>query len=243
MVKTKGNVLAIIPARGGSKGIPRKNIKELAGKPLIAWTIETALTSKSIDRVIVSTDDEEIAAVARRHNADVPFMRPRELAEDDTPTLPVIIHAAEWVEKNEGMEYEYIVILEPTSPLRTSQHITEAMALLRENGTDSVVSIIPVPGHYNPHWQFTLDDKNTLRIFTGEEMKDIIPRRQLLPTTYTRNGAIYAFKKNLLFSGAPSIYGNNVIGYRMEEEYSVDIDTLEDWIRAEEKISIMKKIA
>lgn len=236
MPEIKRKTLAIIPARGGSKGIPRKNIKHLAGKPLIARTIEPARAAGVFDRVVVSTDDAEIADVARQHHADVPFLRPQALAQDETPTLPVIEHAVQWLKENEGVEYEYVVVLEPTFPLRTPEHIKEALALLYESDADSVVSVVPVPGHFKPHWQFLLNDNQTLSVFTGEAVRDIIPRRQELPVTYTRNGAIYAFKANLLFQENPTMYGEKTVGYLMGEEYSVDIDEPDDWDRAEAKI-------
>jgi len=234
-------ILAIIPARGGSKGVPKKNIKNMAGKPLIAWTIKLAHSSGLFDSVIVSTDDAEISNVALKHGADVPFLRPLELAQDDTPTLPVVVHAVDWLKKNKGMEYEYIVLLEPTFPMRTEKHISEAIKLLHSSGADSVVSVVPTPGHFNPHWQFTIDKDNTPKIFTGEDISDITTQRQKLPVTYTRNGAIYAFKTELLFEKKPSLYGRKVQAYIMGEEYDVDIDTTNDWNHAEKKMDNINK--
>jgi len=234
-------ILAIIPARGGSKGVPQKNIKNMAGKPLIAWTIELACSSGLFDSVIVSTDDAKISGIALKHGADVPFLRPLELAQDDTPTLPVIAHAVNWLKKNKGMEYEYIVLLEPTFPMRTEQHISEAIELLYSSGADSVVSVVPIHGHFNPHWQFTIDKDNTPQIFTGEDISDIVTNRQELPVTYTRNGAIYAFKTELLFEKKPSLYGRKVQAYIMGEEFNTDIDTLDDWGHAERKMNNINK--
>ncbi len=228
--------LGIIPARGGSKGIPRKNIKELGGKPLIAHTIQASLESGALDRVIVSTDDEEIAAVARQCGASVPFLRPQELATDTTPTLPVLVHAVEWLKEHEGFSPDITVILQPTTPLRQPRHIQESVDLLRTSRADSVVSMSSVPGHYNPHWQFKVDAENRIAIFTGESLSDIVKRRQDLPLTYTRNGAIYAFKTNLLFQDPPTFYGDDVRAYIMEECYSVNIDSEEDLLLAGEKL-------
>lgn len=235
MEKTRKKTLCIIPARGGSKGIPRKNIKEFAGKPLIAWTIESAKAAGVFDRIIVSTDDKEISEIAQHYEADVPFLRPSELAQDDTPTISVIVHAVQWLEENQEDSFECIVLLEPTFPLRTPQHIKEALSLFNEGDADSVVSVVPVPGHFNPHWQFTINSDQRLTVFTGEDFRDIIPRRQALPTTYTRNGAMYVFKADLLSEDVPNMYGNKVLAYVMEEKYCADIDTQEDWNRTEEK--------
>lgn len=229
----KKKTLGIITARGGSKGIPRKNIKLLGGKPLIAHTIEAAKESGIFDRVILSTDDAEIAEVGKQYGAEVPFMRPIELAEDTTPTLPVLIHALEWLKTNEGYEPEAVAILQPTSPLRRPEHLKDAHELFVDSGADSVVSMKEVPGHYNPHWQFNLGEDGRIAIFTGEPFSDIVKRRQDLPKTYTRNGAIYLFKTDLLFQEPPSFYGDDVRAYVMDDASSVNIDTSADFKAAE----------
>lgn len=226
-------ILGIIPARGGSKGIPRKNIKELGGKPLIAHTIQASLESGVFDRVVVSTDDEEIAEVSRQYGASVPFLRPQDLATDTTPTLPVLVHAVEWLKEREGFSPDITAILQPTTPLRQSWHIKESLDLLHASGADSVVSMSPVPGHYNPHWQFRVGADNRIAIFTGESLGSIVKRRQDLPLTYTRNGAIYAFKTSLLFQDSPTFYGEDVRAYLMQERYSVNIDSIGDFTLAE----------
>lgn len=237
----KKKTLGIITARGGSKGIPRKNIKLLGGKPLIAHTIETALESGIFDRVILSTDDAEIAEIGKQYGAEVPFMRPEELAQDKTPTLPVLIHALEWLKTNEGYEPEAVAILQPTSPLRRPEHLKEAHELFVRSGADSVVSMKEVPGHYNLHWQFRVGEDGRIAIFTGESFADIVKRRQDLPKTHTRNGAIYLFKSNLLFQDPPSFYGDDVRAYVMDERSSVNIDEPADFDRAEEYIMQSKK--
>lgn len=229
-------ILGIIAARGGSKGVPGKNIKPLGGKPLIAYSIEPAVKSGVFDKIIISTDDEKIAEVARSFGADVPFIRPAELAQDATPTLPVLIHAVKWLEDNQKLDFDYVVLLQPTTPFRQVFHIKEAIDLLKSSGADSVVSVSEVPGHYNPHWQFILDTQNKMQIFTGENFSEIIKRRQDLPKTYTRNGAVYAFKKNLLFQDVPTFYGKDIRAYVMDQQYSVNIDSLEDFISAEAKL-------
>jgi len=237
MGKTSAKTLAIIPARGGSKGISRKNIKEFAGRPLIAWTIEPARASGVFDRIIVATEDEEISDIAQQHGVEMPLLLPGELTQDDSSILTVIKYVLEQLEKKKGEKYENVVLLEPTFPIRTTVHIKESLDLFNSKDVDSVVSVVPVDGHFNPHWQFTVKDDHTLSVFTGENMSDIIPRRQQLPVTYTRNGAIYIFKASLLFQDPISIYGNKTIAYIMGKEFAVDIDEPKDWDLAEKKIS------
>ncbi len=226
-------VLGVITARGGSKGIPRKNVKLLGGKPLIAYTIERAKESGVFDRIILSTDDQEIAEVGKQYGIEVPFMRPADLAEDTTPTLPVLVHALKWLKENEGDEPEAVMLLQPTAPLRRPEHIREAHALFIASNADSVVSMVEVPGHFNPHWQFRIGKDDRAEIFTSEPFRDIVTRRQELPKTYTRNGAIYLFKSMLLFNDPPSFYGDDVRAYIMDEASSVNIDSPEDFLAAE----------
>lgn len=226
-------ILGIIPARGGSKSILRKNIKSFAGKPLIGWAIETLKQSGVAGRVIVSTDDEEIAEVARKHGAQVPFMRPAELAQDSTPTLPVLEHALQWLKENEGYSPDYVVLLEPTSPSKRPFHVREVVKMLMDTGADSVISVSEVPGILNPHWQLKLGEGGRVELFTGGSMKNVIRRRQDLPKTHYRNSSIYAFKSELLFQDDPSFYGEDVRAYVTDFKYAFDIDTPEDWEFAE----------
>lgn len=228
-------ILGVITARGGSKSIPRKNIKELAGKPLIAWTIEAAKESGVFDRVILSTDDDEIAAVGKQWGAEVPFMRPPELAQDATPHLPVMQHALTWLKEHEGYEPDFVCILQPTAPLRQAWHLREAVALLRKTGADSVVSMVDIPGHFSPYWAVKVDSEGlgTLLV-SGEPIKKRIPRRQSLPKAYTHSGAIYLFRTSLLFDPVePNFYGDKVAAYIMEDKYNVNIDDPADWVLAE----------
>ncbi len=226
-------ILGIIPARGGSKSIPRKNIKLFAGKPLIAWAIETLKKSGVVGRVIVSTDDEEIAQVAKEWGAEVPFMRPAELAQDTTPTLPVLQHAIQWLKDKERYWPDYVVLLEPTSPSKRSFHVREVVEMLLKTGADSTISVSEVPGVLNPHWQLKLGEEGRVELFTGGSMKKIVRRRQDLPKTYYRNSSIYAFKPELLFTDDPSFYGEDVRAYVTDSRYAFDIDTPEDWEFAE----------
>lgn len=228
-------ILGIIPARGGSKTIPRKNIKLFLGKPLIAWAIAALKESGVVSRVIVSTDDDEIASVARECGAEVPFMRPRELAEDNTPTLPVLVHALSWLKENEGYTPDFVLLFESTSAAKRFYHIREIIEKLLATGADSVISVAEVPGVLNPLWQVTIDADDRLSIFTGGPLKNFIPRRQSLPKTYYRNSSIYAFKPSLLFSPEPNIYGEDSRGVVVHSKFAFDIDEPSDWEVAEEK--------
>lgn len=229
-MNTKLRILGVITARGGSKGIPGKNIRPMLGKPLIAYTIEAAIESGALDKIILSTDSEEIAQVARQYGCEVPFMRPAELAEDKTPHLPVTQHAVQWMQENENYTPDYVMILQPTAPLREAADITAAVELLLQKNVDSVVSVCAVSEHYNPHWQMNVDEQGNMSIFTGEDFAHIVTRRQELPKTYMRNGSVYVFKTGLLFDTKnPSFYGNTVAAHIMDERKSINIDTLADW--------------
>lgn len=223
-------VLGIIPARGGSKGVPRKNIRMLNGKPLLQYTAEAALGAQRLTRIILSTDDEEIAQVGRQCGLDVPFIRPAELAVDNAPTLPVIQHAVRWIEST-GDGYDVVCLLQPTNPLRTSEQIDACIAHLIESQADSVVTVLPVPAEYNPHWVYFRDDSGLLHLSTGE--KTPIPRRQELPPAFHRDGSVYVTRRDVLMI-ENSLYGARVIGYPVELSQSINIDTLDDWRRAEE---------
>ncbi|MCK5228883.1 MAG: acylneuraminate cytidylyltransferase family protein [Desulfobulbaceae bacterium] len=219
------NVLAIIPARGGSKGIPKKNIYPLCGKPLIAWTIEAVNGSRYISRTILSSDSAEIIEVAGRYGIEAPFVRPKELAEDDTPALPVIRHAVDWLKENEDYTPDYIVLLQPTSPLRTSRHIDEALEKLIHSDADSIVSVVKTPHQYNPYSIMEMKDGFLKPFLKYDERKNI---RQLKPVFYARNGAaIYAFTYECLMK-KNSIFGDKILGYEMSREESVDVDDVLD---------------
>lgn len=222
-------ILGLIPARGGSKGIPGKNLRLLGGKSLVARAVESGLESRLVSRVILSTDSEAIASEGRRAGAEVPFLRPADLAKDDTPSSAVVAHALEWLEKNEGKLPGILVLLQPTAPLRQARHIDEALELLVSSGARSVVSVTPVPGHYHPSWQFSIRDGALCPYL---ETGKVPPRRQDLPPTYTRNGAIYAAWTETWLSGTMA-YGPGCVPYVMEPEESVNIDSPEDLELAE----------
>ena len=191
--------------------------------------------------MIVSTDDQEIADISKEAGAEVPFLRPRELAEDTSPTISVLQHAVSFLKEKEGYEPDYILLIEATSPCRQPFHIQEAVKIIEETEADSVVGLGEAPKHFSPFWQFNMDKANKIELFSGESITNVIRRRQELPTTYYRNGAFYLFRTDLLFTGKPSLYGNDVRGYVIEPKYSVDIDTLEDWEYAERMFKLIIK--
>lgn len=224
-------VLAIIPARGGSKGIPRKNIRKLAGRPLLAYTAEAALQSRLLNKIILSTEDDEIAQIGKDLGLEVPFMRPMKLAQDDTPSLLVFQHVLRELEKREAYIPDLVVILQPTSPFRTSRNIDEALFLLIESKADAVVSVVEVPHNMNPFSIMKLKVDGTLHPFLPYNEKKNI--RQLKPKFYARNGAaIYACTRKCLLEN-DSLYGDKTMAYHMAEISSIDIDTLYDWTVAE----------
>lgn len=214
--------MALIPARGQSKGIPRKNIKMLCGKPLIAWTIEAALAARSVDAVVVSTEDEEIASVAKAAGAQVPFLRPAELAGDHTPGIAPVMHAIERLP-----DYSGILLLQPTSPLRTKEDIEGLLAMAHGAGANSVVSVCAVGEH--PAWMFQRAEDGRLKPFLDGPAPT---RRQDLPSLYVLNGAMYFVRREWLVE-CEALVGPETLGYLMPPERSVDIDTMTDWRAAE----------
>ncbi len=216
-------VLAVIPARGGSKGIPRKNLAILAGQPLISYSIKAALQSQYVHRTIVSTDDQTIADVALECGAEVPFLRPTDLAGDLTPMFEVLSHVLDWFEKSYD-KLTALVLLQPTSPLREAVHIDEAIRLFLSNSVSSVVSVREVPHQYSPVSVMSMKD-NRLEPFLPEYKK--VLRRQDKPVLYARNGpAVLVMKPGTIRSG--DLYGDNCAPYLMSETDSHDIDTQAD---------------
>ena len=217
---SSNNTLAMIPARGGSKGIKRKNIRDLAGRPLIAYTIEAAKTSDAVDRVIVSTDDEEIGDVAAAAGAEVPFMRPAELARDDTPTEPVLTHALTELDE----EFDQFVLLQPTSPLRTAEHVTEAVTKYEQSDATSLLSVCQSK---NYRWQYTEEGATQIN-FDGNRS-----RRQQKQPEFAENGAIYITDVDAYLETENLTDGRTEL-YEMSERSSVDIDTPFDLWLAEQ---------
>lgn len=221
-------VLAIIPARGGSKGLPGKNLLPLAGRSLVARAAAAARESGVVDRVILSTDSAAIADEGRRAGIEVPFLRPPALAQDDTPMLPVVLHAVEALEA-EGWSPAIILLLQPTSPLRQPAHLRDAVAVLRDTGADSVVSVVQLPRHMSPDYVMRID---------GGELKPFLPegarltRRQDARPAYLRDGTVYAFWRETLRRHG-SIYGKRCLPLVVSAEDSITIDAPEDWAVAE----------
>lgn len=222
--------LGIVTARGGSKGIPGKNTKLLGGVPLLNWTADAARRAKCLSRVILSTDDESIAVVGRAAGLEVPFLRPGELARDDSPTLPVLQHAVRFVEAC-GDYYEAIVLLQPTHPFRRGETIDAGAELIEKEQADCVVTVLPVPPEHNPHWVYFADERGCLRLSTGEATP--IPRRQLLPPAFHREGSVYITRRDVLME-QNSLYGDRVFGLVLDPALSVNLDTPADWDRAEQ---------
>ena len=227
-------ILALIPARGGSKGIPRKNIRSFAGYPLIAWSIAAAKQASSVTRIIVSTDDEEIAAVARECGAETPFLRPAEFAQDHTTDLPVFEHALQWLETNENYQPEIVIQLRPTSPVRPKDCVDRAVHILLEHADADCVRGV-VPAGQNPHkmWRFAGE---------GQPMKPLLEvdgiaepynaPRQILPPVYWQTGHIDAIRAATI-KDKKSLTGDVIYPLVIDPRYSVDIDTLSDWSKYE----------
>lgn len=224
-------ILGIIPARGGSKGVPRKNIKLLGKMPLIEYTIHAAKQSKFLTDIIVSTDDEEIAIAAEISGCKPPFVRPSELAQDASTSIEVVQHAIDFFEK-QTIFFDAVCLLQPTSPFREAGFIDAAIQKFIEKQSDSLVSVLPVPHEYNPHWTFEETENGLLKIATGD--KTMIPRRQELPKAFHRDGSIYIAKTEAVKSG--SFYGNSITYIESNPDFYVNIDTMEDWKHAEELI-------
>lgn len=226
------NILGLIPARGGSKSIPHKNIVPLAGRPLLAYTCDAALASQRLTRTILSTDDPAIADVGRQCGVEVPFLRPTDLAQDDTPALSVIEHALSTLGEDERYQPKVVVLLQPTSPLRRAEHIDAAVDILLETEADSVVTVTEVPHHFNPVSLMRIDQGTLVPFIDGP----LILRRQDKPQVYARNGpAVLAMRRATIENG--SLYGQDCRPLLMRAEESLDIDSPFDLLVAEAVLS------
>ena len=233
-----GRLLGVITARAGSKGIPGKNLRPLRGKPLLAYTIEAAQQSGAFDRLVLSTDDPEAAGLARRLGCEVPFVRPAQLAQDDTPHLPVMQHAVGWLRDEQQYEADAVMILQPTSPLRRPEDMRASLDLLERTGADSVVSVSAVPAHYHPLRALRVEPSGDAVLFvTGEPVRRRINRRQDFPAAVVMNGAIYLFRPHVLFTVDPSLYGDRTVAYPLPDPYGLSIDEPEDWVEAERALA------
>ena len=229
----KSNILAIIPARIGSKGLPKKNIKLLAGKPLIVHTILAAKKSKFISKVIVSTDDKKIASIAKKYGAEIPFLRPKELAKDTSPTLPVLKHTVRWLEKNQKYKTDIVVCLFPTYPLRGQKEIDAVISKLLKTNAGSVCTVCNAEHH--PYWMSKMQGDKT---FFFKNRKTKIPERQNLPKLYVLAGGVVAIKKKELMRQKLVFYAKDNRGVVIPSEKCTDIHTLKDLTIAE---ALMKK--
>lgn len=216
-------MLALIPARGGSKGIPRKNIRPFCGKPLLQWSIEVCLAAACVDRVVVTTDDPEISELAKASGAEVPFLRPAELATDSAPGIAPVLHALEQLP-----QVSDVLLVQPTSPLRTSADLEEIVALRQQARRESAVSLTPTAKH--PVWMYSLSNEQCL--LEPLLQLDRAHYRQQLPRTYVLNGALYLASRTFLLREKAFI-ADDTVGYVMPVERSVDIDTPLDWQWAE----------
>lgn len=237
-------IMAVIPARGGSKGVPRKNIANLGGKPLIAYTIEVAKKSKLIDACIVSTDDAEIAEVAKKYSADVPFLRPTELARDDSPDIDFLQHALEWVEVQRGWHPKILVVLQPTMPFRRVEDVDGALRFMIEQNCDSVRTLA-MPTHVTPYKMWFLDDPEkgiispVLKTEYFDRLGTDVPRQKLRPC-YWQPGVVMATRTEFVKKG--KLFGPDLRGYVVDIRNAHDIDEPADLEYAEFLIKKQKKM-
>lgn len=229
----KKTFLAIMPARGGSKRLPRKNVLDLGGKPLIAWSIDAARDCPYLDEVMVTTDDAEIADVARLHGANVPFLRPSALASDTVASFDAIKHAIDFYQHELGKEFDFIVLLQPTSPLRGARDISAAIELLEQKKADAIISVCEVD--HSPLWMNTLPDDLSMDKFIRDEVKNV--RSQDLPKNYRLNGAIYICRTSRLLAEGSFFISENIFAYIMNRNASVDIDDISDFRLAQSLLS------
>jgi len=222
-----GEILVLIPARGGSKGLPGKNIKNFCGKPLISYSIDIAKKSEYVSRIVVTTDDEEIANVSKEFGAEVPFMRPEDLATDDSKAIDSFIHALKWLKEKENYESDGIVILYPTCPIRDVKDLDKGISIFLEKQADSVISVKEA---FPKRILKEIRDDGVLQRLGGGEIELI--NRQDWKSVYVHNGVFFIFNPKLLLEKR-SYYGNKTFPYVMEDGFTVDIDTLLDFQRGE----------
>jgi CMP-N,N'-diacetyllegionaminic acid synthase len=225
-------ILGLIPARGGSKGVPKKNIKLLGKLPLIEYTIYSAKESKFLTEIVVSTDDEEIAIAAEVAGYKPPFIRPEEFAQDTSTSLEVVQHAIDFFE-SQNIFFDAVCLLQPTNPFRGKGFIDNAIEKFIASKADSLVSVLEIPHEFNPHWAFEEAQNGLLKITTGESK--IIPRRQDLPKAFHRDGSVYITKTEVIKNG--SLYGNSIAYIENNPQLHVNIDTMKDWEKAEKLLT------
>jgi N-acylneuraminate cytidylyltransferase len=229
-------VLGLVPARAGSKGVPGKNAKPLLGKPLLQWTVEAAVESGVLDRVVISTEDEGLAALAVEAGAEAPFLRPGTLADDRTPMIDVVLDALSRLDAT-GYRPDAVALLQPTSPLRRAQHVRAAVGALTEDA-DSVCTVVPVPLELSPHYVMRLDRDGRLQHFLDDGAQ--YTRRQDVPRAYRRDGTVYLTRRSVLIDQR-SFYGTACVPLVLPPAESVTIDTPEDWAEAERRLVAMRQ--
>ena len=225
-------VLGLVPARGGSKGIPRKNVRRLGAKTLLQYTADAALAAQRLGRVVLSTDDEEIAALGRELGLEVPYLRPPELATDVAPMLPVVRHALEWADAT-GDRWDACCVLQPTAPFRRPGEVDACVELLERSGAHAVVTVRQVPPEHNPHWTYFRDSDGFLQLSTGEG--EPVGRRQDLPPAFHRDGSVYVTRREVVLE-QNSLYGKWLVGYVVDGPKRVNLDDPADWARAERQL-------
>lgn len=235
------SVLGLITARGGSKSIPAKNIAPLAGRPLLSYTCEAAIGCARIDRLILSTDDTEIAAVGREWGAETPFIRPDELSGDNSKSIDAALHAVEWLQSSEGKSYDTLVLLQPTSPFRRAEHLDEALAKMDADAADTVVSVIRVPHRFSPYSVMRMEG-GLLQHFWTDPLPFDRYRRQEHPPLFARNGPAVLAVRTDVMCGLRDFYGPRVAAYVMTEEDSLDIDSPQDLVVAEALLKMRKQV-
>lgn len=231
------NILAVITARGGSKGLPGKNIKLLGGKPLLAYSILSAQESSLITDLILSTDDEAIAAVGKEWGVEVPFMRPPELANDTAGHLEVMQHAVAFMEEQRGIRYDFVVILQPTSPFRLVEDIDLTVQKLIDTGADSAVSMVELESSAHPIKAKKMEGDRVLSYCIEESPGT---RRQDFPVAYKRSSAVYAMRRDLLMEKG-ELYGEVIVGHVVPQNRSIDIDDPLDWVKTEYLLGELQK--
>ena len=230
---SNAKILGVIPARAGSKGIPNKNIIDIGDQPLIKYTIDAALGSTMITDCIVSTDSDDIASLAESLGSSAPFIRPKNLSDDKALSLPVIQHAVNFMEKKYAIRYDVVIMLQPTTPLRTSEDIDKSLTALMSEKLDSVISVVEVEGNHPLRMKRIVNNRLVNYVDQGHE--DMRPRQEL-PKVYIRNGAIYATLRDVLIVG-DSFVGENSYPYVMSKEKSINIDTISDLYLAQTYIN------
>lgn len=232
MTQQKPYILGMINARGGSKGVPRKNIKLLGGKPLIGWSIDVARQVPELSRIIVSTEDEEIAQIAREYGADIPFMRPAELASDTAVQLDTIIYNVERLEREEGQRIDAVALLQPTQPFRLPEDVSGCIRTLLETGAESAITIAPNKHHPLGIWTKNADGQGLKQFLKNADAQAGFNRQQM-EALYFRTGAVYVISRKALVE-KKSLYGDHVEGHIVDDIRSwINIDDMQDWEMAE----------